>query len=206
MRIIAGTARGRKIIAPDGQGTRPITDRAKEAIFNMLVSLGGVEDAIVFDLFAGSGSFGLESLSRGARHVTFVENDRRALKTLEENIRTLGFSGQTTILSVPVERAVQTIGHADIAFCDPPYRLDVWQTLFDGVDADLLVGHAERPIELADGWVEERRRKYGRAKILIASRSDLAGTDAAEAATAPEVAGLVALEDNGRTPLSGELT
>ncbi len=177
MRIIAGTARGRKIKAPDGQGTRPITDRAKEAIFNMLIGLGGVEDAVVFDLFAGSGSFGLESLSRGAKHATFVESDRNALKTLEANIKSLGFGDRTTILSVPVERAIHTIGHGDVAFCDPPYRLDVWQTLLDGVDADLLVGHAERPVELTDRWVEERRRKYGRAKIVIASRVGLFAAD-----------------------------
>lgn len=179
MRIIAGTARGRIIKAPDGQGTRPITDRAKEAIFNMLVSMGGVDDAVVFDLFAGSGSFGLESLSRGAARVTFVESDRHALRTLEGNLTTLGFGDRATIMSMPVERAISSIGHADIAFCDPPYRLDVWPTLLDGVDADLIVGHAERPIELTDRWTEERRRTYGRAKILIASRADLGShTDA----------------------------
>ncbi|MEZ5226038.1 MAG: hypothetical protein R2710_05020 [Acidimicrobiales bacterium] len=69
---------------------------------------------------------------------------------------------------MPVERAIQTIGHADIAFCDPPYRLDIWETLLAGIDADLIVGHAERPIALTDRWVEERRRSYGRAKIVIA--------------------------------------
>lgn len=176
MRIIAGTARGRKILAPAGQGTRPITDRAKEAIFNMLVSLGGVDDAVVIDLFAGSGSFGLECLSRGARRVTFVESDRHARQTLESNLATLGFSDRATVLPTPVERAVHTLGHADIAFCDPPYRLDVWSTLLDHVDADLLVGHAERPVELTERWVEERRRAYGRAKIVIASLAD--GVDA----------------------------
>lgn len=169
MRIIAGTARGRKIVAPSGQGTRPITDRAKEAIFNMLVSLGGVDDAIVLDLFAGSGSFGLECLSRGARRVTFVESDRHARNTLEANLATLGFTDRAMVLPTPVERALPTLGHADIAFCDPPYRLDVWATLLEQVDADLLVGHAERPVALSERWVEERRRSYGRAKIVIAS-------------------------------------
>lgn len=177
MRIIAGTARGRKILAPAGQGTRPITDRAKEGIFNMLVSLGGVDDAVVIDLFAGSGSFGLECLSRGARRVTFVESDRHARQTLEANLATLGFADRATVLPTPVERAVHTLGHADIAFCDPPYRLDVWAALLDHVDADLLVGHAERPVELTERWVEERRRVYGRAKIVIASLATDADSD-----------------------------
>lgn len=170
MRIIAGTARGRRIKAPEGMGTRPITDRAKEAIFNMLVSLGGVEDTNVVDLFAGSGSFGLESLSRGARHATFVERDRGALRALENNLSTLGFTSQATIVSMPVERALIGMGHMDVAFCDPPYKLDVWPLLLAEIDADLVVGHAERPVELSDRWVEQRRRKYGRAHIVIASR------------------------------------
>lgn len=150
--------------------TRPITDRAKEAVFNMVHSLGGVDDAIVFDLFAGSGSFGLESLSRGARHVTFVEKDRKALATLATNLSELGFERRATIVSTPVERAVLSLGRGDVAFCDPPYALDAWPVLLDTLDVDLLVGHAERPVELTDRWVEERRRSYGRAKIVIASR------------------------------------
>ena len=72
MRVISGSARGRKLQAPPGRGTRPITDRAKEGIFNMLESLGGVGDAVVVDLFAGSGSFAIESLSRGAARAVFV--------------------------------------------------------------------------------------------------------------------------------------
>ncbi len=156
-------------MAPDGQGTRPITDRAKEAIFNMVASLGGVDDAVVFDLFAGSGSFGLESLSRGAARVVFVEADRHAVRALQRNLDQLGFADRAKVLVMPVERAIATLGHADVAFCDPPYKLDVWEGLFAGVDADLLVGHAERDIVVPDGWVEERRRKYGRARIVIAS-------------------------------------
>ncbi len=134
----------------------------------MLVAFGGVEYCTIVDLFAGSGSFGLECLSRGASHVTFVEQGREAVTAIGKNIETLGFADRVTILPTSVQSAVPALPHVDVAFCDPPYKLDVWDDLFSSVKADILVGHAERAIELSNGWVELRRREYGRAKILIA--------------------------------------
>jgi 16S rRNA (guanine966-N2)-methyltransferase len=171
MRIIAGTARGSRIQAPAGRSTRPITDRAKESIFNMVASRGGVDEAVVLDLFAGSGSFGLESLSRGARSATFVERDRRALTVLRSNIERLGFEDRSTVVAGSVETVLSGLGPADIAFCDPPYAADPWIELQAGIDADLLVGHAESPIQLTERWTEIRRRVYGRSHIVIARRS-----------------------------------
>ena len=168
MRVIAGTARGRKIQAPPGQNTRPITDRAKEAIFNMLMSLGGVDGAQVVDLFAGSGSFGIECLSRGAIHVTFVEQDRVAAEVLRANLDRLDFRARATVITAPVETTVPGLGHADLVFCDPPYALDPWPELLSLLDADLLVAHADRIIGLVPPWVELRARSYGRSKIVIA--------------------------------------
>ena len=142
----------------------------------MIGSLGGVDDAVVVDLYAGSGSFGIESLSRGARHVTFVERARPALDTLKANLEITGFESQTTVLAGSAPSIAATLDPVDIAFCDPPYADDVWSTLFDVVRSELLVGHAPSPIELASGWVEVRRRTYGRAHILIA-RKDSVHTD-----------------------------
>lgn len=170
MRIIAGTAGGRRIVAPEGRGTRPITDRAKEGIFNMLMSLGGVEDAVVIDLFAGSGSFGLECLSRGARHVTFVERNRTAAAVIQQNLDTLGLGDRATVWPTGVEAAVRSLDHVDLAFCDPPYADDVWAALLPTINAERLVGHASTPVELVDPWVEVKRRSYGRAHIVIADR------------------------------------
>ncbi len=184
MRIIAGSARGRRIVAPEGRSTRPITDRAKEGIFNMLVSLGGVEDAVVLDLYAGAGSFGLECLSRGAQHVTFVERSRPALGALRKNLETLGFDSRATVLAVPVEQALvslASLGHEaslggedslpfDLAFCDPPYAEDPWSELLAKVPAGMVIGHASKEIPLPAGWKELRRRTYGRAEVLIAER------------------------------------
>lgn len=169
--MISGSARGRRIQAPPGRMTRPITDRAKEGIFNMLLSLGGVEDAVVVDLFAGSGSFGIECLSRGAKRVVFVERDRTAVATIERNLTDLGFDDRATVVAGSVAGALSALPHADVAFCDPPYADDPWAELLAGLQADLLVGHAESPIALSERWVEVKRRSYGKARIVIAERS-----------------------------------
>lgn len=170
MRVIAGSARGRKLTAPDGRGTRPITDRAKESIFNMLVSLGGIEDLVVVDLFAGSGSFGIECLSRGAASVVFVERARPAAATIQANLDMLGFAERARIEIGPVGSVLAALSPADLAFCDPPYADDPWPSILPALDADLLVGHAESPVELTAEWEEVRRRTYGRANIVIARR------------------------------------
>jgi len=168
MRVISGTARGRKLQAPPGRGTRPITDRAKEGIFNILESLGGVAGATVVDLFAGSGSFGIECLSRGAERVVFVERNRAAVQTLTGNLATLGFEDRARVITGSVESVLSDLPVADIAFCDPPYADDPWLVLLDGIRSELLVGHAEQPVELTDRWEEIRRRDYGKARIVVA--------------------------------------
>ncbi len=171
MRVISGDARGRKIQAPPGDATRPITDRAKESIFNMLGSLGGVADASIVDLYAGSGSFGLECLSRGAAWVTFVERRPAAVATIRSNLDLLGYADRARIEQATVETVLSGLEKADVAFCDPPYADDPWPELLANLEAELLVGHAEADIELNDRWTELRRRRYGRSHIVIAAAS-----------------------------------
>ena len=134
----------------------------------MLDARGGVVDCMVVDLYAGSGSFGLESLSRGAAHVTFVERNRTAAKTLQENIDLLGFTDDATVLVASATAAATGLDRMDLAFCDPPYADNPWPELLDVIDANVLVGHAESPIRLVERWEEVRRRTYGRSHILIA--------------------------------------
>ncbi len=121
MRIIAGAAKGRRLAAPRGTGTRPFTGRAKESVFAVLGD--AVEGARVLDLYAGSGSLGLEALSRGARSVTFVESSRPALEALRKNVAAVGLGG--TIVSERVEVYLETGGDEpfDLVFVDPPYAL-----------------------------------------------------------------------------------
>ena len=90
MRVVAGELRGRLFEAPPGLDTRPTTDKVREAVFNALGSLDLIRNAAVADLFAGSGGLGIEALSRGAAHVTFVERDRAALRVLRDGARAVG--------------------------------------------------------------------------------------------------------------------
>jgi 16S rRNA (guanine966-N2)-methyltransferase len=124
MRIIAGEFRGRKLLPPVGEVTRPITDRVKQSLFDVLSPR--MENARVYDCFSGTGSMGLECLSRGAAHVTLFETDRSAIDRLKQNIQTLGVKERTTVIAKDLfrwfgqtERAEQK---ADLIFLDPPYR------------------------------------------------------------------------------------
>lgn len=121
MRVIAGTARSLRLKTPEGMDTRPTTDRIKETLFNMLQpDLGG---ALFVDLFSGSGGIGIEALSRGAQHAYFVENDRKALACIMENLRFTRLADQATVLKTDVLSALYGIHEkeADIIFMDPPY-------------------------------------------------------------------------------------
>lgn len=121
MRVIAGMARSLRLKTPDGTDTRPTTDRIKETLFNMLQPyLGG---ALFVDLFSGSGGIGIEALSRGARHAYFVENDKRALSCIQENLQFTHLADQATVLKTDALSALYGIHEkeADIVFMDPPY-------------------------------------------------------------------------------------
>jgi 16S rRNA (guanine966-N2)-methyltransferase len=121
MRIIAGKWRGRKLISPEGQATRPTADRVREALFSMLASrIGSFEELRVADLYAGSGALGLEALSRGAVFACFVDSDPRAAAAIRANIETLGAATEAQVLcraaeSLPPQKPF------DLVFADPPY-------------------------------------------------------------------------------------
>lgn len=120
MRIIAGTAGGRRLVAPDSSGTRPATDRVREAVFSSLGDV--VTGAAVADLYAGSGAFGLEALSRGARSAVFVENGRAAIVALKKNLATLDLGGHVISQAVRsfLNRATDRF---DVVFIDPPWPM-----------------------------------------------------------------------------------
>ncbi|MGW6983036.1 16S rRNA (guanine(966)-N(2))-methyltransferase RsmD [Streptomyces sp. NPDC054932] len=125
-RVIAGSARGRRLAVPPGTGTRPTSDRMREGLFSTWDSLHGVEGARVLDLYGGSGAVGLESLSRGASHTLLVEADAKAAKAIRDNIRTLGLPG-AEFRAGKAEQIVAARAAGDpydIAFLDPPYAVD----------------------------------------------------------------------------------
>lgn len=144
MRIIGGTARGRKLVGPSSAGTRPLSDRAREALFNILGP--GIRGERVLDLFAGTGAVGLEAISRGALSATFVERDRKALADIQRNLDTLGFGEQGMAVSGD---ALGFLGRTresfDVIFAGPPQWDGLWKTTIAAVDA--------RPEVLADGGV-----------------------------------------------------
>jgi 16S rRNA (guanine966-N2)-methyltransferase len=122
VRVIAGEAKGRTLVAPAGAGTRPATDRIRETLFQILEPDLG--DARVLDLFAGAGTMGIEALSRGAMHATFVERAAPALAALRKNVTSTGFAARSDIVAANVigflDRGVPARGY-DFAFLDPPF-------------------------------------------------------------------------------------
>jgi len=123
MRIIAGEFRGRKLLGPEGDVTRPITDRVKQSLFDILTPR--ITGSRVYDLFAGTGSMGLESLSRGAEEVMFFESDRGALARLGKNISTLSLEDRSQVIAGDLFKWFSTAAAgvgANVIFLDPPYR------------------------------------------------------------------------------------
>jgi 16S rRNA (guanine966-N2)-methyltransferase len=186
MRVVAGTARGRRLEAPPGDQTRPTTDRVREAIFNALWSRGLIEGADVLDLFAGSGALGIEALSRGAVHATFVDDDPRARRAIQRNLATCGFGDQAEVVADRAERFVTRLStqttssippaaigqetRFDVVFCDPPYAFDGWASLLGHMPADVVVIEAGGEIDVPEGWELTRSTHYGSTWVGFAER------------------------------------
>jgi 16S rRNA (guanine966-N2)-methyltransferase len=172
--VVAGELSGRRIEAPAGVDTRPTTDKVRESVFNALGSLDLVRDARVADLFAGSGAVGIEALSRGAAHCTFIERDRAALRVLRHNLDRLGLGDRSTV--VPGDAMVMSRGlDVDIVLADPPYDFDDWPALLAATSAPFVVAEAGRPLDRLDdlvGWEVTRTKRYGRTWVTFFERVD----------------------------------
>ena len=181
MRIIAGEAKGRRIKAPRGRGTRPMRDFVREAVFSMLAER--VQGARVLDLFAGSGSLGLEALSRGAREAVFVERAREPARIIQENLDILGMSGKGVVKRVEVLEYLRKSSHGegpfDLIFIDPPYRIDLTyrqEMLKRIAEGGFLKPSAavviEAPLRSAaprapEGLTFRERRRYGETAVDV---------------------------------------
>lgn len=170
MRIIAGSARNRKIEAPEGRNTRPTLDRVRENLFNILQTR--VPSASVLDLFAGSGALSFEALSRGAASAVLCDLDRKANLTEKRNCETLGFSDRTEIYCCDWKTAVSKLAQRgrkfDLIFLDPPYRMtdlrEVFTSLVPLTERDgLIIAEHEAGKDVAAGERFEKtdERKWG---------------------------------------------
>jgi 16S rRNA (guanine966-N2)-methyltransferase len=176
MRIISGTWRSRPLIAPKGDTTRPTADRTRETLFSMLTSrLGTFEGLQVLDLFAGSGALGLEALSRGAAHCTFVEQDRAALDALEANIAKLGAKQQCDVRRSSVLSLGSAIKPYDLILMDPPYASGAGAVALDKLgrlgwfapSAWISLETSNREELDVKGFAVDTSRDVGKARITL---------------------------------------
>lgn len=179
MRIVAGTWRGRKLIAPEGDATRPTADRTRETLFSMLLSrLGSFEGLTVADLFAGSGALGLEALSRGASHALFAEQEASALRAIRANIAHLRAQGSCEVRCGSVLALGPAKAPIDLVFLDPPYhsgaggvaldRLARLGWIGDGSWISLETAADEEP--RLKGFTVEAERRVGKARLTLARK------------------------------------
>jgi 16S rRNA (guanine966-N2)-methyltransferase len=167
VRVVAGTAGGRRLQAPPGRDIRPTSDRVREAVFSSLESMDAVRGASVVDLFCGSGALGIEALSRGAASVTFVDEDRDALAVVRANLVTTGLEGD--VVRADALRWLEASERVDLALVDPPYAFGSWDTLFSRVRAGLVVAESNRELELPPGWQTVRVKRYGGTVVHLAA-------------------------------------
>ncbi|HET9930818.1 MAG TPA: 16S rRNA (guanine(966)-N(2))-methyltransferase RsmD [Polyangiaceae bacterium] len=185
VKVIAGSFKRRVLKTPPGLSTRPTGARVREALFSILGDLGELE---VLDLYAGSGALGIEALSRGAAHATFVENERHALSCIRDNIALLGLDARTSVLSVDVERLRTAFKsnqrRFDLVFCDPPWahveralsnleELPAW--LREG--ARVVLEHPARRTPELRGFLRVDERTWGDTGMSIFIPESVSSTD-----------------------------
>jgi 16S rRNA (guanine966-N2)-methyltransferase len=186
VRVVAGALGGRRLVAPAGDGTRPTTDRVREALFSILGGMGVVEEARVLDLYAGTGALAIEAISRGAAFATLVESNRAALAALRENVRQLDIAQQVQVIGGRAEvwiRGARDLegGPFDLVLCDPP-----WSRMTEAAavlarlarrrdlapEALVVVEHAARePMPAIDGLEREDERRWGDTAIWLGRRA-----------------------------------
>lgn len=177
MRVITGSARGRKLQTLEGESVRPTTDMVKEAMFSIVHF--DVEGARVLDMFCGCGQLGIEALSRGASSCVFVDISRQSMSVTEKNLEATGFRGLSkTVISNSLEYLDRTSEMFDIAFLDPPYRAGIMEDAIERVRLHMSEGgiivcetSAEEVLpENVEGFTS-KRYKYGKIALTVYRRS-----------------------------------
>lgn len=179
MRVIAGKAKGHKLVTPSSDRVRPALDQVKEAIFNILFNVEGLR---VLDLFAGSGSVGIEALSRGASEAVFVEEWSKAVAAIKRNLKHCKLEENTRIIGKTVEKAMSILAKEDkpfdLIFVDPPYGKDMVNPTLKALAKSPLVRngsiivvehHPKEPIDCIVGLSLTDTRKYGQTHVSFLS-------------------------------------
>ena len=178
MRVITGTARGRRLREPEGLDTRPTTDRVKEGLFSAIQF--DIEGRRVLDLFAGTGQLGIECLSRGAERAVFVDSGPKALAVVRENLKTTGLTDRAAVVSGDaLEYLARTRDRFDLIFLDPPYGTGLLEQAMERIGAfDILNPHgiivAEHPVNTAVPALRQcaagRTYRYGKIAVTLYRR------------------------------------
>lgn len=166
VRVIGGTARGRQLKAKLPATVRPTTDYAREAIFSMLESRGGLGDLVVADLYSGSGAMGIEALSRGAAKVYFIDTDPACLAAAKSNLEPLKLHGEAVFVrsNLPVWNPPRDL---DLVLADPPYGpLDLASVLHD-VAAGRVIVENDRHMDAPSGWLVTKTKRYGTTLVTM---------------------------------------
>lgn len=178
MRIVSGTLKSRMIEAPYGLNTRPTSDKTREAIFNILQCY--LKDAIVLDLFAGSGALGIEAISRGAQLVTFIDKDYRAIQCIKKNCKNLAIEKKVRIFKEDYKHLDRlSLPTFDIILLDPPYQMNVFDEILTLInqnhllsDTGIIVYESNRENQLTQEFegFEKKQYRYGIAHVNVLKR------------------------------------
>lgn len=179
IRVVAGTARGRRLETPPGNEVRPTIDRVREAVFNALGSQHVVVGASVLDLFAGSGALGIEALSRGADRAVFVDTSARSIEVVRSNLDATGLDDRATVVrSDALDHLSTTSDRFDLVLADPPYVFDGWDALWSALapvaPGGIVVAESDRSVPIPASATVLRERRYGGTVVTIIS---MAGPD-----------------------------
>lgn len=174
MRVITGSARGRRLVAPAGMDVRPTSDKVKEAVFSAVqFDLAG---SAALDLFAGSGQLGIEALSRGARSCVFVDSSRISVETAKENIAAAGFRNEAVVMNSDSEQYLRMCRQSfDIAFVDPPYKKGIIEKVMPLLcghmsDRGIVLCEHEKGLELPESFgslVKRKTYRYGKTEVTL---------------------------------------
>ncbi len=179
MRVITGTARGRRLKTPENYDIRPTTDNVKESVFNIIQF--DIEGRRVLDLFAGTGQLGIECLSRGAAEAVFIDENTAAVKIVKENLKTCGFTA--AVLQQDALSYLRHCGKFDLIFVDPPYDSGLYESVLETInsvdilsDGGIILCESRREKSLPDMRAPYRKKKeynYGRVKLTVYIKDSL---------------------------------